>query len=322
MSVREQRALERREEGVHAHHQRRGRGERGQTEPAGPGIRTGDHQPDDRRGHQQEGLLGEHRDGETCPAPRVRPQPTRRRGREDERREEPRDRQVVQQHHPLLGDRERTEAEQQHRDRCRDLTESDAARQHIEQRRADEERHEHEDPALRDGHRVAAESSADPEPPGQLDPTQRRMVVPVRVMTQGAARHHRPRLGHVCALVVEEPRRPGEPHRVDISQQGEQPGDGGDAPDVEPPAGPWELCGGEDRVGGDRLGRYQCAVAVQLDDHGVAVRIATGISSRRCAPTWAVFSQVRTPRVSRATARTDAAARTRWYGRRPTTSRA
>ncbi len=166
MGVREQLALERREQGVETHDEGRGRRERGEAEPAGPGIGPCDHEPDDRRSHQEERLLGQHRGREAGPAPCVRPQPTGRRGREHQRRQQPRHREVVEEHHPLLRHRERAETEQRDGARRGNPAEPDPARQDVEQGRAHEERDEHQDSALRDGHRPAAEAACDPEPSG------------------------------------------------------------------------------------------------------------------------------------------------------------
>jgi hypothetical protein len=358
---------------VDGHHQQEQRGgDRQAVAPVAPVVDL-PVLPQQRGQQQQAGLLGEHGGGEAQPGAGVRRQPAARRQDQHEGAQQERRRQVVEIDRPVEGERQRAEREQQHAGDRRGPAQPEPPRQGVEQGRAEHLDEQHQLTAGRDGGGGAREGAGQGRPGGQQQPAERRVVVPVGVVRQGAPVLHRPRLGDVGALVVDPLRRvvhaDGLHHR-DHRQRGEQQHEADPvAPQpLQPPPGRWRrrarrlgrglarrgrldrLSGRRGRRGrfGFRLacrrgrrgrwlapparggalagpgGRLPLGGGVLVDPaggHAVPFAVRPRSASWRWAPTCAVFSQPRSPRRSRSTARNAAMPSSRWYGKVPSSSR-
>ncbi len=309
-AARQQLALEQREQRVRDADQGAGRDRAGEGELAGVAVAVAPHGDEQGGQDDEHRLLGEHGRGGGDARAEVVPQVAAGRGGQAERQQRPHHREVVEEDLALQDDRQRREPEERHGQARGPAGQRQAPREHVEQDRTGGGDQQHRDPHRADGHRLGADQRGDPGEQGDLDPAQRRVVVPVGVVGQALALLHGPGLGEVGALVVAEGRVVGDVPALDGDDRHEQQpaehlvGAGRAEPRRSRPAagtvraGRGCLRGGR---GGGRRGKC-----------GGHAGTSSRVTSVRCAPTCEVSSQSLRPRCSRHTARIAAPARSTW----------
>jgi hypothetical protein len=312
----QQLALEEGEEGIGEADQRAGRDGTGDGELPGVLVAVPP-QGDQQRGQDDEHrLLGEDGRGGGYPRPEVVPEVAARGGGEGEREQRPHHREVVEEDLALEDDRERREPEQDHAESGGPAGQGEPAAQDVDQHRADAADHQHHHAHRADGHRLGADHRGYPGQQGELDPAERRVVVPVGVVGEALALLDGPGLGEVGALVVAEGRVVGDVpalddedrHQEDTAQQ--EVGAGGPQPLRRDCSTGRTGLGCRLPLRGDRGGGHRGKGGGHAGTSSRNSRFTS--AGVRCAPTCVVSSQSVRPRCSRHTARMAAPARSTW----------
>ncbi len=187
------------------------------------------HGPRERGQGHQRGLLGERGRREGQRGGGTGPDGPPGRVREDERQEQPRRDEIVEEGPPGVDERERAEPEQQRgRGRTRPA-EAEPAPERVDQGRADHLRDQHALVAEGDGRVVPVEAVGEHRPQRDLDPTGRCVVVEVRVRRERVLVLQRPGLGQVRPGVVDVVGEGGRPDRVDRADRDQCQQEHGDA---------------------------------------------------------------------------------------------